>query len=141
MVVSIEPILKEWVEIDKTKAGYVQLILYGLLLVVLMRLRPQGALPEGFSVWRWLRGERRGQARRDDRGLGAAGAGRRAPAGRRPERGGRGRRERAVERRWHDAPVVLHTLGLSKRFGGIVAAEDLEIELRRGTTTACWWGF
>ena len=41
--------------IEAAKASLVQLIVYGLALVVLMRLRPQGALPEGFSVWRWIR--------------------------------------------------------------------------------------
>jgi len=32
--------------------------------------------------------------------------------------------------------VVLKVVGLSKRFGGIVAAENLDMELRRGTITA-----
>jgi branched-chain amino acid transport system permease protein len=137
VVVSIEPLLKEWVEIDKTKAGYVQLILYGLLLVVLMRVRPQGALPEGFSVYRWLRGER-GAKKRVEMTEGWV-----PPARVEARQPGAGlsdeaeeARERAVERRWHDAPVVLRTRGLSKRFGGIVAAEDLDIELRQGTITA-----
>jgi branched-chain amino acid transport system permease protein len=34
------------------------------------------------------------------------------------------------------AEVVLRAEGLSKRFGGIVAAKDLSLELRRGTITA-----
>src|SRR4029078_4696761 len=44
--------------------------------------------------------------------------------------------ENRRERAWHDAPVVLQTAGGVKRFGGIVAANDLDIELRRGTITA-----
>lgn len=43
-----------------------------------------------------------------------------------------------VERheRWQTAPVVLEARGISKRFGGVVAAEDLDIDLRAGTITA-----
>ena len=44
--------------------------------------------------------------------------------------------ENRRERAWQEAPVVLRTVGVSKRFGGIVAARDLDIELRRGTITA-----
>ena len=40
------------------------------------------------------------------------------------------------EQAWHEAPVVLQTSNVSKRFGGIVAANELAIELRRGTITA-----
>ncbi|TDC68741.1 branched-chain amino acid ABC transporter ATP-binding protein/permease [Actinomadura sp. GC306] len=36
----------------------------------------------------------------------------------------------------HAADVVLRAEGLSKRFGGIVAARDISLELRRGTVTA-----
>jgi branched-chain amino acid transport system permease protein len=45
-------------------------------------------------------------------------------------------REQEVERRWQEAPIVLQANGLSKRFGGIVAADDLTIQLRKGTITA-----
>ena len=44
--------------------------------------------------------------------------------------------EQRREHAWHDAPVVLQTKGVSKRFGGIIAADELDIELRRGTITA-----
>jgi branched-chain amino acid transport system permease protein len=45
-------------------------------------------------------------------------------------------REKTRERVWQEAPVVLETSGVSKRFGGIVAADDLAIQLRKGTITA-----
>jgi branched-chain amino acid transport system permease protein len=137
VVVLLQPLLEEVIEIDPTKAGYVQLVVYGLVLVVLMRTRAQGALPEGFSPYRWLRGER-GTGKRVEMVEGWAptatitvhqpGAGLSDEA--------EAARERETERRWHEAPVVLETHGVSKRFGGIVAAEDLHIELRRGTITA-----
>ena len=36
------------------------------------------------------------------------------------------------ERMWHDAPIVLETNGVSKRFGGIVAADDLAHRAAQG---------
>ena len=44
--------------------------------------------------------------------------------------------ENRRERAWQDAPVVLETTAVSKNFGGITAARDLAIQLRRGTITA-----
>jgi branched-chain amino acid transport system ATP-binding protein/branched-chain amino acid transport system permease protein len=134
IVVLLEPVLRRVVRMEAAKASLVQLIVYGVALAILMRVRPQGALPEGFSVWRWLRGQR-------------------APKGRvemaadwTPETvknvGVHYDDELPVveeerrDRAWHDAPVVLQTHGVSKRFGGIVAASELDIELRRGTITA-----
>jgi branched-chain amino acid transport system permease protein len=42
----------------------------------------------------------------------------------------------AAERARHRGELVLSVRGLSKSFGGIVAAEDLDMELHRGTITA-----
>lgn len=135
VVVLLDPLLKRAVKLDASKASIVQLIVYGLALVVLMRVRPQGALPEGFSLWGWVRGKRAPKVRvemsedwvpesikittaHDDLHADSA-------AG-----------EELRDRRWHDAEIVLQTYGVGKRFGGIVAAEDLAIELRKGTITA-----
>jgi len=139
VVVLLDPFLKRALNMDASRAAVVQLIVYGLALALLMRLRPQGALPEGFSFWRWIRGERgRGkriemvegwvptstvQVREDVSADLSSGSGDIA-------------REAAKERRWQDAPVVLETNGVSKNFGGIVAARDLHIQLRKGTITA-----
>jgi branched-chain amino acid transport system ATP-binding protein/branched-chain amino acid transport system permease protein len=134
IVVMLDPLLKRAIKIDEAKAGYVQLIVYGAALAILMLVRPQGALPEGFSVLRWLRGQRSPSKRIEmaqdwvpstvkdvqehvDTELTVA-------------------EQERHERAWHDAPVVLQTAGVSKSFGGIVAARDLAIELRRGTITA-----
>jgi branched-chain amino acid transport system permease protein len=138
VVVLLEPVLRRVVKIEASRASIVQLIVYGLALAVLMRVRPQGALPEGFSLWRWLRGERgrRGRVEMID-GWVPTTAGVHQPAtdsanGRVSERQAEDVRQRA----WDAAPVVLETNGVGKRFGGIVAANDLHIELRRGTITA-----
>ena len=54
VVVLLDPLLRRVIKLEASQASLVQLIVYGLALVVLMRLRPQGALPEGFSIWRWI---------------------------------------------------------------------------------------
>jgi branched-chain amino acid transport system permease protein len=134
VVVLLDPVLRNAVRLQPARSSLVQLIVYGVALAVLMRVRPQGALPEGFSLYRWIRGERgagsriemdhdwvpqtvRNVAEHTDAELPVA-------------------EENRRERAWHDAPVVLQTAGVSKRFGGIVAASELAIELRRGTITA-----
>jgi branched-chain amino acid transport system permease protein len=153
VVVLLEPVLRRVVKIEAARASIVQLIVYGLALALLMRVRPQGALPEGFSIWRWLRGER---VRRDrvemvegwvPKSIGVHDRG----AEGLPDRyGAEGLPDRSVHpdgvedvadeidrhRKWLDAPVVLETNGVGKRFGGIVAANDLHIQLRRGTIAA-----
>lgn len=134
IVVLLEPLLRRAVRLEAARASLVQLIVYGLALALLMRLRPQGALPEGFSLWRWIRGDRVPKGRIEmvadwvpatvavtgehvDTELSAA-------------------EEHRRERTWHEAEIVLRTSAVGKRFGGIVAADDLAIELRRGTITA-----
>jgi branched-chain amino acid transport system permease protein len=134
IVVVLEPLLRRAVRMEAARASLVQLIIYGVALAVLMRMRPQGALPEGFSLWRWLRGERAPKVRVE------------MVADWVPESVARVSEhddadlplvvQQRHERAWHEAPVVLQTAGVSKRFGGIVAASDLSIELRRGTITA-----
>jgi branched-chain amino acid transport system permease protein len=136
VVVMLEPVLRRVVKMEASRASVVQLIIYGLSLVVLMRVRPQGAFPEGFSIWRWIRGER-GGAKRVEMVEGWVpksniGVREHDPA----DTETADESERRRERSWHDAPVVLETHGVSKRFGGIVAANDLDIQLRKGTITA-----
>jgi branched-chain amino acid transport system permease protein len=145
VVVLLEPVLRRVVKIEASRASIVQLIVYGLALALLMRVRPQGALPEGFSLWRWLRGERARRHRVEmvegwvpksvgvhERDVRADGL----PDGHAAE--GLPDRQSEIDRhqKWLDAPVVLETSGVGKRFGGIVAANDLHIELRRGTIAA-----
>jgi branched-chain amino acid transport system permease protein len=137
VVVLLDPLLRRAVKLEPTTASLVQLVVYGLALVVLMMVRPQGALPEGFSLWRRITKGKPAETRiemLDDwvptthavvhqPGDGVTGAAEVA-------------RERDRERVWQEAPIVLETSGVSKRFGGIVAADDLAIQLREGTITA-----
>ena len=54
-VTLLEPVLRRTIHTDPAKASLYQLVIYGVALVVLMMVRPQGVLPEGFSVWRRIR--------------------------------------------------------------------------------------
>ncbi|MBI2244301.1 MAG: branched-chain amino acid ABC transporter ATP-binding protein/permease [Nocardioides sp.] len=105
----IEPTLREALAMQSSQAALVQIVLYGALLVVMMILRPQGLLAERF------------------RHVTPPASG---PVELVAERGA------PVVRRLDAHPVVLRAEGLEKRFGGIVAARNLSLELRRGTITA-----
>ncbi|MDQ1425492.1 MAG: branched-chain amino acid transport system ATP-binding protein livM [Acidimicrobiaceae bacterium] len=127
----LEPVLRRVIHLEASRAALVQLIVYGVALTLLMRLRAQGVLPEGRSLWSLVR-RKKADARvemRDaewvpDVAVSRAGGVRLAQS----------QDERDL--RWRNAPIVLETEGVTKRFGGITAAEDLHIELRKGTITA-----
>jgi branched-chain amino acid transport system permease protein len=135
VVVLLEPLLRRAVKVEASKASLLQLVVYGLALAILMRVRPQGALPEGFSVWRWIRGER-GRGKRIEMADDWVPTSIKITEQTDALHADNERGEHLRDDRWHSAPVVLETTGVSKHFGGIVAAEDLQIELRRGTITA-----
>jgi branched-chain amino acid transport system permease protein len=133
VVILTEPVLERqpFIELDARDASLIQLIIYGILLVVLMMIRPQGVLPEGFSLWRWLKGER-APARRVE--MEQEGWVPDVDTSRLVVTGEQSEDER--EREWQEAAAVLQVRGLSKRFGGIIAAQDLDMDLHRGTITA-----
>ena len=149
VLVLLTPFFQNVLSFAPEKSSLWRLIAYGAVLVVVMLVRPQGLLPEGTSLI--------GLGRRLV-GRGASGAnGRLAPAmpdsmattgsvatgddtdadahaltelshhGRVPEAKGDIRDK---------GEVVLAVRGLTKRFGGITAAEDLNMDLRRGMVTA-----
>jgi hypothetical protein len=65
----LQPLLEKVVRIDSSKSFLVELVIYGLGLVILMRLRPQGLLPEGMTlldIFRRPRRRRAGPATSDD---------------------------------------------------------------------------
>jgi branched-chain amino acid transport system permease protein len=131
-VTLLDPILKRLIKIEASRASVIQLIVYGLALAILMRLRPQGVLPEGRTIWSYIR-RRKPQTRVEmitedwvpETKVVIAG-GLEADV----------REQARRESRWLGAPVVLEAHGVSKSFGGIVAADDLHMELRKGTITA-----
>jgi branched-chain amino acid transport system permease protein len=151
----LDPILTRVIGIRADQAGFVRLIAYGVLLIALVKVRPQGILPEGTSLrelFRWKAKTARVEmvkveegwrpavsesitalAEAEDaylrRGATVVGVGAtRWLDGDDPEM--------VRERLWEEAPVVLEVAHLSKRFGGIVAADDLHMTLRQGTITA-----
>lgn len=156
VVVMLEPILRRVISLDPATSSVVQLIVYGLALFLLMRLRPQGVLPEGAhplarlryawtggtetpedppterSRWHRLRQgpiDRRSEMLDDDDWIPES-----TPLLTTSTRSQSSPDAERVE--WTDAPVVLSARGVSKSFGGIVAANNLDIDLRKGTITA-----
>ncbi len=109
----IEPVLERVVDLAPEKASLWQLIVFGLLLLVVVRVRPAGLLPEGALSWR--------RHRRAD--AGAADGDRWGPAAAAESAGERGE-------------PVLVARGLAKSFGGIRAVHDLDVTLQRGRITA-----
>ena len=159
VVVLLEPVLRRVVKIEASRASIVQLIIYGLalggadagptpgcaagrLLAVALAARRTCAssIASRWSTVGCPRASACTSVHRARR-LCQIGAVDVSPD---DVQGGPGRRRLAkidtdeIDRhqKWLDAPVVLETSGVSKRFGGIIAANDLHIELRRGTIAA-----
>jgi branched-chain amino acid transport system permease protein len=106
LVVSLDRVLQDQLLLDPSVSALWQLAIYGGLIVAFLMVRPQGLLPEGWTPRRRTRGTVPARTKPPLN----------APAGR-------------------PGDVVLQAVGLTKRFGGIVAAEDLSLELRRGHVT------
>jgi branched-chain amino acid transport system permease protein len=129
VLTSLDPFLRRVVKFDQSKAFLVQVIIYGLLLVFLTRVRPQGLIPEGSTVRSILR-RNKSEGRTEMTNVSETAptfAARTAVA-----------EVSQADRhaRWEKAEVVLEARGISKSFGGIVAAENLDFVLKRGTITA-----
>jgi branched-chain amino acid transport system permease protein len=119
----LQPMLEKIVRIDPSQAFLIQLTVYGLGLVVLARVRPQGLLPEGFTVLSALRPKKCDLARKPhakDVGTvlvkGAPSSQAATPSA--------------------TSPVILEVRDLSKRFGGIAACRSLNLDLQRGKISA-----
>lgn len=156
ILVLSEPFLEKVVNLNPNTASLWRDVIYGALLVLMMFLRPQGLIPEGASLIRWLRGlrSRRGAPELAPAGLQVVSVGLDANAvSLSDEELEREKRlalegihahheapsevvDLARERLAHRGEVVLEVRDLGKRFGSIVAAEDLTMEFRRGTITA-----
>jgi branched-chain amino acid transport system permease protein len=112
----LQPLLENVVQLDPGQAFLVQLLIYGIGLVILVRVRPQGLLPEGFSPWR-------ASTRRTPAvAVTSVEAVPKAPPA----------RTTIAEA----GTSILKVHGLSKRFGGIQACRDLSLELNAGRIAA-----
>ncbi len=152
VLVLLTPFFQNVLSFSPEEASLWRLIAYGAVLVVVMLVRPQGLLPEGttlITLGRRLldRGSSTvdgslamsgtvsapvgtvAEVRTNDLDLDADAHAltELAHHGALPGSGG-DLRERGE--------VVLSVVGLTKRFGGITAAEDLQMELRHGMVTA-----
>jgi branched-chain amino acid transport system permease protein len=112
----LQPLLEKVVAVDPGNAFLIQLVIYGLGLALLMRIRPQGVLPEGVSLARVLR--RRACPEPEHAAAIAVGEARDGAPDPAP------------------SDVVLAVRGLHKSFGGIAACRDLDLDLQRGRITA-----
>jgi branched-chain amino acid transport system permease protein len=121
----LQPMLEKLVRLDPGQAFLIQLVIYGLGLVAMVRVRPQGLLPEGLSLWR---------RRRAPAAMAAAPAAAEAvacitvPAA--------AAALAAMPAAGRDNSVILKVRGLCKSFGGIHAVRDLNFDLQRGRIVA-----
>ena len=145
----IGPILQKVVRLNPDSASLWQLLIYGALLILVMRIRPGGLIPEGTSLTSALHRRRRAEVVTAESRLarviaidGAAGD--RAAVDRRhalPQpapatpRLSPSPRTEAAPLGSSDSPVLV-ARGLAKRFGGIRAVEGLDLDLHPGRITA-----
>jgi branched-chain amino acid transport system permease protein len=130
VLVLLQPVLERLVDLSPEQASLTRLVIYGAGLALLMRLRPQGALPEATSLADLVLGRRRlGRAPgpADGHVPLVAPAALARPDGKAPPE--------VVTAALEAAPAV-QVRGLSRRFGGIVAVDDLDLELLPGLVTA-----
>jgi len=127
VIVALQPFLERVIDMDPDKASLVRLLIFGLALVAVLLVRPQGLVPEGFPNLRRWRSRRR-------RALGSAGTASQAngappaPILAAALEGDGPPRPRA------GGPVV-EVRDLTRHFGGIRAVDHLDFELAPGCVT------
>ena len=114
----LQPVLEMTIRIDPDQAFLIQLVVFGVGLAVMMRVRPQGLIPEGASLL--------GKRKREE-GVKVAPE---SPRTSTPSAAA------AASRLMHEPPLVLEVCGLNKSFGGIVACRDLNLYLKQGRIAA-----
>jgi branched-chain amino acid transport system permease protein len=117
-VVGANPFFDKVVHLNPEKGSLARLLAYGVALVLVLRWRPQGILPEGVTPRMLLR-----RLRPADRG--------REPA----PRVDRPAPPVTAEHTDDGVPVALEAVRLTKSFGGIHAVKDLSFALERGRIT------
>jgi branched-chain amino acid transport system permease protein len=118
----LQPILENVVKLEPGNAFLIQLVIYGIGLAILVRVRPQGLLPEGVSLLPARAAERGAPpSARSAAATKAVDIGSSRPSQLQPPTG---------------AGPILEVRGLSKQFGGIVACRDLSLDLETGKIAA-----
>lgn len=131
ILTALDPFLRRVIKMDPAKAFLVQILIYGVLLVVLVMVRPAGLMPEGRTVSSFFR--RKDKSGRTEMIARTASTAEPVFATRKTE----GAADQATRHaKWEQAEIVLEAKGISKSFGGIVAAADLDFVLKKGTITA-----
>ena len=164
VVVGTEPFFQKVLTFNANKAALVRLMFYGVILIVVMRLRPQGLLPEGVSVvapikralrrapppasearlhgnsgTTGVRAQHQGvttDGHRGDRFSAERGRGDAGSAATRAQRETTvaGDPARSASPAGERPPIV-EAYGISKTFGGIRAVRDLNLTLEEGRVT------
>jgi branched-chain amino acid transport system permease protein len=121
VVIGAQPFFEKVISLDPSKAALVRLLCFGLLLVIVLMLRPQGLLPETATpsaLLRRLRGKR-GTARV---AMSAEAFATELAAG-------------AGTEHVDDAKPVVEVTDVRKAFGGIKAVDGLSFDLLEGRVT------
>jgi branched-chain amino acid transport system permease protein len=121
-IVLLDPFLTKVVNVDPDTASLIRGVIYGSLIALFMLVRPQGLIPERWTIGRLvaaLRGRRAATIEAPPAPTPAVAA---ASVDGAPSTNGAGQ-------------VVLEASGLKKYFGGIRAADDLGVRLCRGEVT------
>ncbi len=121
-LVLLGPLFENVLKFSEGTAFLWRLVAYGIVLIVVVMVRPQGLVPEGFSFVRALRARLRPQSEGAVKPTLQILPHARAPQSESPAD--------------PSGDVVVSVKRLCKSFGGIVAAQDFDMELRRGKVTA-----
>jgi branched-chain amino acid transport system ATP-binding protein/branched-chain amino acid transport system permease protein len=121
-IVLLDPFLTKVVNVDPDTASLIRGVIYGSLIALFMLVRPQGLIPERWTIGRLVAALRRRRAAGTAEPPAAAPALAGASVDGAASTNGRGQ-------------VVLEASGLKKYFGGIRAADDLGVRLCRGEVT------
>jgi branched-chain amino acid transport system permease protein len=121
VVIGAQPFFEKVINLDPAKAALVRLLCFGLLLVVVLMLRPQGLLPESATPGALLR-RLRGARRPREVGMSAEAFAAELAGG-------------AATARSEDARPVVEVRDVHKSFGGIRAVDGLSFDLREGRVT------
>lgn len=132
IIVALQPAVRRLSGLDETTSATLVLVVYGIGMLAIMLVRPRGLVPEGTRLTAILADHVRPTSAHGPPSTCPGGP--TTAAGRQPASAA-ARPSSAIDS-WTNAPTVVEVRGLSKTFGGVVAADDLQFELRRGAIAA-----